>query len=134
MKRICTSMVVCLLVLLMSGMVLGKEGKPKAGPVAGTWECVAHGSAQGDVPFTLTLQQNKEVVTGTAATAQGEAAITTATYKKKVLDIHVEIPQGTYRVTGKLKQGQLSGDWSKDTDQKGAWEGKRVAPTKPAGQ
>jgi len=134
MKRICASMVVCLLVLLMSGPALGKEGTLKVGPVAGTWECVAHGSVQGDVPFTLTLQQNKEVVTGTVATAQGEAPITTATYKKKVLDIHIEIPSGTYRVTGKLKEGQLSGDWSKDTDQKGQWEGKRVAPAKPAGQ
>jgi hypothetical protein len=118
----------------MSGLASAKEGTPKAGPVAGTWECVAHGSVQGDVPFTLTLQQNKEMVTGTVATAQGEAAITTATYKKKVLDIHIEIPQGTYRVTGKLKEGRLSGDWSKDTDQKGAWEGKRVAPTKPPSQ
>ena len=134
MSRIRVGTGLCLLGLAVTTAMLGAPGKPKAGPMTGTWECAAHGSSQGDLPFTLTLHQNKDIVTGTVATAQGEAAITTATYKKHVLDIHIEIPQGTYRVTGKFRKGQLSGDWSKDTDQKGTWEGKKTAATPPPSQ
>jgi len=134
MSRIRVGMGLCFLGLAVTTAMLGAPGKPKASPMTGTWECVAHGTSQGDMPFTLNLQQNKETVTGTVSTAQGEVSITTATYKKRVLDIHIEIPQGTYRVTGKFRNGQLSGDWSKDADQKGAWEGKKSAAATPPAQ
>jgi len=125
----------CILVLAASAAALARpDNKPKAGPMTGTWECTAHGTSQGDMSFTLNLQQNGETVTGTVGTSQGDVEITTGTYKKHVLDIHIEIAQGTYRVTGTFKGGQLSGDWSKDQDQKGTWEGKKTAAAKPAGQ
>jgi len=134
MRNIRIGLGLCIIVLAASAAVIAGPDKTKAAPMSGTWECTAHGTSQGDMPFTLNLQQNGETVTGTVGTSHGDAEITTGTYKKHVLDIHIEIAQGTYRVTGTFKGGQLSGDWSKDQDQKGTWEGKKTATAKPAGQ
>jgi len=101
----------------------GKE--PKAGPLTGTWECVAHSSAQGDVEFTLKLEQINEAVTGTFINSSGEYPLTSGSYKNGVLEIHLEAPDGNYVATAKLLHGQLSGHWSKGQEAEGGWEGKK---------
>jgi hypothetical protein len=124
MKRSLIAVGICLMVLCVASFALAKDKKPKPGPITGTWECTAHGSSQGDMPFTLYLEQAKEDVTGSVSSPMGGTQISSGTYKKKVLEIHIDAPQTTYRLTAKLKKGQLTGEWSGDTE-KGTWEGKK---------
>ena len=143
MKRTWTVIGVCLLVVATANLVFANGKEPKPGPLTGTWECVAHSSVQGDVPFTLTLQQDKETVTGTIATADGELQITSGSFKNSVLEIRCETDQAKYVVTGKLEARQLKGHWSKKAipgagdeggDQEGEWEGKLSASAKSTAQ
>lgn len=128
MKRILTSLAICIAVVFFAATCLAKDKKPKPGPITGTWECTSHGGAQGDMPFTLYLEQAKEVVTGSVSSPMGGTDITSASYKKKMLEIHIDTTNGNYVVMGKLKSGQLSGTWSLDASEKGTWEGKKGAP------
>jgi hypothetical protein len=128
MKRILTSLAIVVAVICFAGVGVAKEKKPKPGPLTGTWECMSHGSSQGDMPFTLYLEQNKEVVSGSVSSPMGGTEITSASFKKKLLEIHIDTPQGNYVVMGKLKGGQLSGTWSHDGGEKGSWEGKKSPP------
>lgn len=105
----------------------GAEKKSKPGPLTGTWECTAHGGPQGDVPFTLTLEQAGEQVTGSVESPMGGTELTTATFKNKRLEIHIDTSEGNYVLTGLLKKGKLAGDWKHDPD-KGTWEGSKQAP------
>jgi hypothetical protein len=127
MKRVLTSLSVCLAIVCFASVGAAKEKKPKPGPITGTWECTSHGSAQGDMPFTLYLEQSKEVVTGSVSSPMGGTDITSASIKRKMLEIHIDTSQGNYVVMGKLKSGQLSGTWSLDAGEKGTWEGKKAA-------
>ena len=129
MKRILTSLAICVAVVCIAGAGLAKEKKSKPGPITGTWECTSHGSSQGDMPFTLYLEQNKEVVTGSVSSPMGGTDITSASYKSKMLEIHIDTSQGNYVVMGKLKKNQLNGTWSVDSGEKGTWEGKKAPPT-----
>jgi hypothetical protein len=134
MKCFATRVGMCLLLLAVSGVALGQKPDSKADSVTGKWECVAHGSVQGDVPFTLTLQQKGETVTGTIATADGELEITSGSYKNNALEIHCETDDAKYLVAGELKGDQLKGHWSKTgggDDQGGGWEGKRSTSAEP---
>jgi len=126
MKRILTSLAVCLALVCFAGIGAAKDKKPKPGPITGTWECTSHGSSQGDMPFTLYLEQAKEVVTGSVSSPMGGTDITSASYKSKMLEIHIDTPQGNYVVMGKLKKSQLNGTWSMDSGEKGTWEGKKT--------
>jgi hypothetical protein len=120
-----TSITISLLVLGFAGFAIAKQKNPKPGPLTATWECTAHGSSRGDMPFTLTLEQIGETVTGSVSSPIGSTELSTATYKKKDLAIHIDTGQGdSYDLTGKLKNGQLSGEWTHGTE-KGAWEGKK---------
>lgn len=130
MKRILSSLAACLVVLCLAGSVLAKEKKPKPGPLTGTWECMSHGGSQGDMPFTLYLEQAKENVSGSVSSPMGGTGITSATFKKKKVEIHIDTPQGNYLLTGKLKKNQITGEWSQDSTAKGTWEGKKQAPEK----
>jgi len=108
--------------------VKGKE--PKQGRLTGTWECVAHSSAQNDMQFTLKLAQNDDTVTGTFINSSGEYRLSSASYEKGALEIHVKTPEGSYVVTGRLLRGQLSGHWSRGQEVEGGWEGTKSAPAK----
>ena len=112
--------------LSFSVAMAAAEKKPKPGPLTGTWECMSHGSSQGDMSFSLYLEQSKEVVTGSVSSPIGGTEITSATFKKKLLEIHIDTPQGNYVVMGKVNKNQMSGTWSVDTGEKGTWEGKKV--------
>jgi len=121
---------ICIFLLAQAtvNLVFAKE---KTGPLTGTWECVAHSSAQGDVEFTLKLEQTNEAVTGRFINSSGEYPLTSPSYKKGVLEFHLDAPDGTYSATGKLLHGQLGGHWSKGQEAEGGWECKKSAPAKP---
>ena len=114
-------------VLFAASLAIAKE---KKGPMTGTWDCQAHGGSQGDMAFTLILQQNKETVDGSVSSPIGGTQISSGTFKKNMLEIHIDTPQGNYILMAKFNKGKLSGTWSTDND-KGVWEGsKQAAPAK----
>ena len=122
--------VLCLGILSVAGFAQtqapSQAKKPKSGPLSGTWECTAHGGSQGDLPFTLYLEQTKDSLTGSVSSPMGGTEISAGTVKKDEVEIHIDTPQGNYQLTAKLKKGELSGKWSSDTEN-GTWEGKKQA-------
>jgi len=70
----------------------------------------------------LDLKQDREEVAGKFVNSTGAYPLTSASYKKSVLEFHVEAPDGKYLATGKLLHGQLSGHWSKSQEAEGGWE------------
>lgn len=128
MKRICMSIGLCVAVLCIASLAVAKEKKVKPGPLTGTWECTSHGSSQGDMPFTLYLEHHKADVSGSVSSPIGGTQISSGSFNKKMLEIHIDTPQGNYLIKGKLKKGQLAGEWSSDNE-KGTWEGKKQAAT-----
>lgn len=121
---------VCLAVLIVAGIGLARE---KRGTLSGTWDCQAHGGKNGDMAFTLYLQQDKqekEVVNGSVSSPIGGTDFSSATFRRNMLEIHVDTPEGPYILMAKLEKGKLEGTWSLDSD-KGTWEGsKHAAPAK----
>jgi hypothetical protein len=101
-------------------MAAGKEG-----PMTGTWNCQAKGGPEGDMPFTLYLQQDGENVDGSVSSPIGGTQITSGSFKNNTLEIHIDSPEGNYVLVAKFDKGALSGTWSKDEDTKGTWEGKK---------
>jgi hypothetical protein len=130
MKRTWTLIGVCLLVAATANLAFAGGKEPKPGPLTGTWDCVAHLSGQADTPFTLKLEQTREAVTGTLVNPSGEYPLSSASYKKGVLEIHLDAPDGSYVATAKLLHGQLSGHWSKGQEAEGECECKKSAPAK----
>lgn len=128
MKRQILCAAICLAVISLAASAPAKEKKSKPGPLTGTWECNSHGGSQGDMPFTLYLQQSGQTVIGSVESPMGGTEITSATFKKKALEIHIDTSQGNYLLTAKLKKGMLTGEWSHDPE-KGTWEGKKQART-----
>ena len=120
--------VLCLAVVVAAVFAHGKENKPKLGPLTGTWECMAHGGSQGDMSFTLYLEQTKDTLTGSISSPMGGTEISAGTLKKNDIEIHIDTPQGNYLLTGQLKKGEISGKWSSDNES-GTWEGKKQAST-----
>lgn len=123
MKRNLIYIVVGITVLFAASLAMPKERK---GPMTGTWDCQAHGGSQGDIAFTLFLQQDKETVDGSISSPMGGTQISSGTFKRNILEIHLDTPQGNYTLMGKFSKGTLSGTWSNDND-KGTWEGKKQA-------
>jgi len=127
MTRRFASIAVSLLILGLAGSAFAKQKNPKPGPLTGTWECVAHGTSHGDLPFTLTLEQIAESVTGSVSSPIGSTELGSATYRKKALEIHIDTGQGdAYVLTAKFNKGQLSGNWTHGNDT-GKWDGKKQA-------
>jgi len=124
----------CLMCFTIACMIYGQEKKNNSGDVSGTWECIAHGSVEGDVPFTMRLEQKGETIEGAISTHTGEINITSGSFKENMLEIHCDTPDANYLVTGKLKQEHLSGHWAKGTEQEGAWEGKRATSADQSSQ
>ncbi len=131
MKRARITLILCISLLGFAGLALAQDtksesgSKPKGGPVAGTWTCTAHGGTNGDIPFTLYLDQDHETVSGSVSSSMGDAEIASATFKDGALEIHIDGGDETYVLTGKLQNGQLSGEWSGGDTQKGTWDGKK---------
>jgi hypothetical protein len=125
MKRFRVATLVALAIVAVASLSLAKQKKAKAGPLTGTWECTSHGGPQGDMQFTLYLEQANDSVSGSVSSPIGGTEITSGAFKKKHVEIHIDTPQGNYLLTGKLKKAALSGDWSTDTGLKGTWDGKK---------
>jgi hypothetical protein len=121
---------VLVLLAVTSYFAFAGAKEPQAGPLTGTWECVAHSSAENDVSFTLNLKQDKEEVTGKFINSTGEYTLGPSSYRKGVVEIHLDAPDGKYVATGKLAHGQLSGHWSKSQEAEGGWECQKSAPAK----
>jgi hypothetical protein len=125
MRRI-VPIVLVLSLVVAAGFAQNEAKKPKPGPLTGTWECTAHGGSQGDLPFTLYLEQSKDSLTGSVSSPMGGTQISAGTVKKDDVEIHIDTPQGNYQLTAKLKKGELSGKWTSDNEN-GTWEGKKQA-------
>lgn len=112
--------------ILVLGLAAAAVGAPGDTPdsVTGTWQCTSHGGQNGDMPFTLSLQQDGETVTGSVSSPMGGADITKATFKDDQLEIHIDTDEANYLLTATLQDGMLKGNWS-TADEKGSWEGKK---------
>ena len=128
MKRLITLLGIGLLVAGTTSLALAKEKKPKPLPMTGTWECQSHGGSQGDLPFTLYLEQEKETVTGSVSSPIGGTEISSGVYRKKKIEIRIDAPQTTYVLTGKYKKGKLAGTLTTDTET-ATWECQKQATT-----
>ena len=135
MKRARITLILCFTILGLAGLTLAQDtksaqgNKAKGGPVAGTWTCTAHGGTNGDIPFTLYLEQDNETVTGSVSSSMGDAEFSSASFKDGALEIHIDGGDQSYVLTAKLQNGQLSGQWSGGDTEKGNWEGKKAAET-----
>jgi hypothetical protein len=127
-KNLCILAVVTTLSLGVS-VALAKD----SGPVSGTWSCVGHSTQSGDTPFTFTLTQVGEKVSGKFEAAPSDpsesaekADITDGSYKDKKLDLHFDAYDGTIGITGSVSgKGQLSGNWTHSNGDQGTWECKK---------
>jgi hypothetical protein len=126
MNRKLSLIAICIAVLFTASLSIAAEKKSKGGPITGTWECQSHGGSQGDMAFTLYLTQNKELVDGSVSSPIGGTQISSGTFRRNMLEIHIDTPQGNYVIMGKYKKGQISGTWTSDND-KGTFEGKKQA-------
>lgn len=125
-----TRLAILLPPLVLTAACLAVGAQNDTSPLAGAWDCVAHGTVQGDVPFTMTLKQDKESLTGTIHTADFDLEISSGSYKDGVFEVVLNAPDAKYTVKGKVDGNKLSGRWTKEGDdgnQDGPWEGKRSA-------
>jgi hypothetical protein len=125
MRRFAVISVFCALIF---GIVpITSQAKEKAGssPVAGTWTCVAHGGENGDIPFTLSIQQTAEGLTGTVSAPQGDANLTSVTFNDNQIKIAINTDEHSYALNATLADGKLAGEWYRDGQKQGTWEGKK---------
>jgi hypothetical protein len=105
--------------LLAASLALARGHK---GGLNGTWDCRGHGGALGEITFTLFLQASGETVDGSITSPMGATQVSSGTIRHNQVELHFDMPQGSYVLVGKFEKGQLSGAWSLDSD-KGVWEG-----------
>lgn len=122
MKRFAVMSVLCILAFAVA---LQAKDKADSSPVVGTWNCVAHGGENGDVSFTLYLQEASGSLTGTVSAPQGDADLTSVTFKDNKLKIDINTDDSNYSLTATLAGGKLAGEWSRDGQKQGTWEGKK---------
>jgi hypothetical protein len=127
MKSKMVTVAACVALLSFAASATGRGKNHRPGKLTGTWECLSHGMPQGDLPFTLSLEQNGTEVTGSVDSPMGGTEITRATFDKNKLEIQIDTPQGSYVLTARLKKGKLTGEWVHDPD-KGTWEGSKQKP------
>jgi hypothetical protein len=126
MKRYSILAVLAVALLALAAFAMAQDQKSdSAASIAGTWQCTAHGGSNGDIPFTLYLEQTGETVTGSVSSSMGDAEISSGTFSKDALEIHINGGDTNYVLSGKLKDAALSGDWSSDGGEKGTWDGKK---------
>lgn len=126
---IATSLV-CLALAFMVSSRSAAQGQKSAEPavLTGTWQCMSHGGQNGDLPFTLTLQQDGENVSGHVSSSIGDADLSSSTFKDDHLHIVIAGENTSYVLEASYQAGKLSGTWaSSGTKEKGRWEGKKAA-------
>ena len=116
---------ICMSMPLFANRAIAKD---QDSPLTGTWDCQSKGGPDGDMPFTLYLQQEGENVDGSVSSPLGDAPISAGTFKQGVLEIEIDTPEGNYTLKATLDNRTLSGTWSYNNE-KGTWEGKKQWPT-----
>jgi hypothetical protein len=106
---------------LIAGMGVAKD---QEGPLTGTWDCQSKGGPDGDMGFTLYLEQNGENVDGSVSSPIGSAQLSEGKFKGSVLEFQIEAPDGNYVLNAKLVNDTLSGTWTFG-ENKGTWDGKK---------
>lgn len=124
MKRLLALAAIC--TLWMPGVAPAKSNP--AEPLTGTWQCVAHGFPQGNVPFTLYLKERPDnSVTGWVRSPLGTADLFSVTFKNNDLEIRINAPHGGYRLSARHQGNRFTGTWSRGSSLQGKWEGKRTS-------
>jgi hypothetical protein len=126
MKQIATMSVFCF--LLMASGAKAQNSNASREPMTGTWQCVAHGGQNGDIPFTLHMEQHgPKHIYGWVTAQQGTADLTTGSRKGNHFQIEIDTDENQYTLTGILEDSQLSGTWKQNGQEKGPWEGKKTS-------
>lgn len=123
MKRIAIMPILLVSVFAIVAFTSQAKGKAAPSPVVGTWKCIAHGGPNGDLPFTLYIQQTAEGLTGTVSAPQGDTDLTSVTFKNHQIKIAINTNEHNYILTATLKDGKLTGKWSRDGQEEGTWKG-----------
>ena len=122
MRRFAAISALCFLAISLN---LYAKDKANNSPLVGTWNCVAHGTRQGDLPFTLYLEQAGEDFTGSVSAPQGDTNLSSVSFKDNHLKITIDTDEHRYVLTAALDGGKLAGEWSLDGEQQGKWDGKK---------
>lgn len=126
MKKTIGTLLVC--IALACVVSLAAADNTQSGPLTGTWNCVSHGGQQGEMKFTLDLQQNGENVSGDVSSPLGDADLSSGNFKDNRLTVTIDGNTETYTLTATLKDGKLAGHWStSESGEKGTWEGTKAA-------
>jgi len=94
-------------------------------PLTGTWQGILRGGENGDIPFTLHLQQSGEAVRGWISSSLGSTALTSVSFANNHLKIEIDASEGQYNLIAIIKDGRLAGTWDQNGQQKGDWEAKK---------
>lgn len=132
MKKPIGALLVCVAFVCMVSLAAVAADNAQPGPLTGTWNCVSHGGQQGDMNFTLDLQQNGESVSGDVSSPLGDADLSSGTFKNNQLTVTINGDTDVYTLTATFKGGKLAGKWSTSSSgEKGTWEGKKAAASQP---
>ena len=123
MRRFAAIPVLCILAFCVA---LKAQDKSKSSPLVGTWNCTAHGGENGDVSFTMTFEETENGLTGSVSAPQGDADITSVSFKDNQLKAEIKTDENDYALTATYADGKLTeGVWSRDGEKQGTWEGKK---------
>jgi hypothetical protein len=123
MRRFVVIPVLCILAFCVA---LKAEDKAKTSPLVGTWNCTAHGGENGDVAFTMTFEQTENGMTGSVSAPQGDADLTSVSFEDNKLKVEIKTDENNYALTATYADGKLTnGEWSRDGEKQGTWEGKK---------
>jgi len=93
--------------------------------ISGEWDAAA--DAQGQAfPFTLSLKQDGETVTGTSHSELGTSSVSTGTWKDGKLVLLLDSANGQIALVATMTDGKLTGDY----DYAGQMQGKWIATKK----
>lgn len=123
MKRV--AVLVSVLCFLTCGIALQAKDNANSPAVVGTWNCVAHGGPNGDVAFTLYLQKSENGLSGSVSAPQGDADLTSVTFKDNHLKIDINTYDNDYALDATLADGKLNGTWYLNGTKQGDWTGKK---------
>jgi hypothetical protein len=127
MKRIVRVLAVCLALTGLAIRAYGNAADSQSHALTGTWQCTSHGGTQGNMQFTLDLEQNGTTVTGSVSSPLGDADISSATFKNNTLRIEIDGGDTKYVLSAKYSGGELAGSWSSSSGEKGTWAGKKAS-------
>jgi hypothetical protein len=102
--------------------------RDQGAPLTGTWDCQSKGGPNGDLAFTLYLQQDGENVDGSVSSPLGNAPISFGSFKQGVFEIEIDTPEGNYILKAELGDRTLTGTFTYNNDN-GTWEGRKQQPT-----